>query len=325
MQHTARAFWLRTPGVGEIRTVALPEPGPGDAVVRTLFSGVSRGTETLVFRGGVPQSQHAAMRAPFQEGDFPAPVKYGYLAVGVVEHGPAELLGRTVFCLYPHQTRFVVPATALTPVPDDVPAPRAVLAGTVETAVNALWDAAPLVGDRIAVVGAGMVGCSVAAVLAGVPGARVELVDSDPSRAAVADALGVGFATPDAAADDCDLVVHASASEAGLARSLELLAAEGEVVELSWYGDRPVRLPLGEAFHAKRLTVRSSQVGTVSPRRARRGYAGRMAVAMRLLADPRFDALVGAEHPFEDLPALLPRLAAGDPPALGVRLRYDGT
>ncbi len=325
MPHTARAFWLRAPGEGEIRTIGLPEPGPDDVVVRTLFSGVSRGTETLVFRGGVPRSQHAAMRAPFQEGEFPAPVKYGYLAVGIVEHGPAELAGRTVFCLYPHQTRFVVPATSVTPVPDDVPATRAVLAGTVETAVNALWDAAPLVGDRIAVVGAGMVGCSVAAVLAGIPGARVELVDTDPSRAAVAAALGVGFATPDAAADDCDLVVHASASEAGLARALELLAAEGEVVELSWYGDRPVSLPLGEAFHAKRLTVRSSQVGTVSPRRARRGYAGRMAVALRLLADSRFDALVGAEHPFEELPALLPRLAAGDPPALCVRLRYNET
>ncbi len=325
MPHTARAFWLRAPGEGEIRTIGLLEPGPDDVVVRTLFSGVSRGTETLVFRGGVPRSQHAAMRAPFQEGEFPAPVKYGYLAVGIVEHGPAELAGRTVFCLYPHQTRFVVPATSVTPVPDDVPATRAVLAGTVETAVNALWDAAPLVGDRIAVVGAGMVGCSVAAVLAGIPGARVELVDTDPSRAAVAAALGVGFATPDAAADDCDLVVHASASEAGLARALELLAAEGEVVELSWYGDRPVSLPLGEAFHAKRLTVRSSQVGTVSPRRARRGYAGRMAVALRLLADSRFDALVGAEHPFEELPALLPRLAAGDPPALCVRVCYDGT
>jgi len=230
MSRTARAFWLRTPGEGEIRAVELPEPGPGDAVVRTLYSGASRGTETLVFRGGVPRSQCSAMRAPFQEGEFPAPVKYGYLAVGVVEHGPAELVGRTVFCLYPHQTRFVVPATALTPVPDDVPAARAVLVGTVETAVNALWDAAPLVGDRIAVVGGGMVGCSVAALLAGVPGARVELVDADPARVAVAAALCVGFATPDAAAGDCDLVVHASATDAGLARSLELLAAEGEVV-----------------------------------------------------------------------------------------------
>jgi threonine dehydrogenase-like Zn-dependent dehydrogenase len=324
MHHTARAFWLRAPGEGEIREIALPEPDPGDVVVRTLYSGVSRGTESLVFRGGVPRSQYAAMRAPFQEGEFPAPVKYGYLAVGVVEHGPAQLRGRTVFCLHPHQTRFVVPAAAVTPVPDEVPAARAVLAGTVETAVNAVWDAAPLVGDRIAVVGGGMVGCSVAAVLAGLPGARVELVDVDPVRAGVAAALGVGFATPDTASGDCDLVVHASATEAGLARSLELLAAEGEVVELSWYGDRRVSLPLGEAFHPRRLTVRSSQVGTVSPRRASRGYAGRMALALRLLADDRFDALVSGEHAFEELPALLPRLAAGELPALCVRIRYDG-
>jgi 2-desacetyl-2-hydroxyethyl bacteriochlorophyllide A dehydrogenase len=322
MGRTAHAFWVSAPGAGEIRAVELPEPGPADVVVRTTYSGVSRGTETLVFRGEVPPSQYTAMRAPFQDGEFPAPVKYGYLAVGVVEHGPPDLVGRTVFCLYPHQTRFIVPASAVTPVPDDVPAARAVLAGTVETAVNALWDAAPLVGDRIAVVGGGMVGCSVAALLAGVPGARVELVDPDPQRAEVAARLGVRFATPEAATGDCDLVVHASATDAGLARSLELLAPEGEVVELSWYGDRPVRVPLGEAFHARRLTIRSSQVGTVSPRRARRGYAGRMAVAMRLLADPRFDALVTSEHAFEELPALLPRLADGTLHALCLRLRH---
>jgi 2-desacetyl-2-hydroxyethyl bacteriochlorophyllide A dehydrogenase len=318
---TTRAFWLRSPGEGEIRSADLREPGPDDVVVRTLYSGVSRGTETLVFRGGVPESQYTAMRAPFQEGDFPAPVKYGYLAVGLVEAGPAELLGRTVFCLHPHQTRFVVPAAAVTPVPDDVPAGRAVLAGTVETAVNALWDAAPLVGDRIAVVGAGMVGCSVAAVLAGIPGARVELVDTDPSRAAVATALGVGFAAPADARGGCDLVVHASATEAGLSRSLELLAHEGEVVELSWYGDRPVSLRLGEAFHAKRLTIRSSQVGTVSPRRARRGYSERMALALRLLADPRFDVLITGECRFDDLPALMSR----EPPGLCVRVLYGDT
>ena len=325
MAGTARAFWLRAPGQGEIRTVDLPEAGPDDVLVRTLFSGVSRGTETLVFRGGVPESQYAAMRAPFQEGEFPAPVKYGYLAVGVVEEGPAALLGRTVFCLHPHQTRFVVPATAVTPVPDGVPPGRAVLAGTVETAVNALWDAAPLVGDRIAVVGAGMVGCCVAAILGGIPGVRVELVDTDPSRAPVAAALGVGFSEPAAAAGDCDLVVHASATEAGLVRSLDLLAPEGEVIELSWYGDRRVSLPLGEAFHARRLTVRGSQVGTVSPRRARRGYADRMALALRLLADPRFDAVITGECPFDDLPGLMAGLATGEPPALCVRVTYGET
>src|ERR671938_1531154 len=210
--YDAQAFWLRAPGRGEIRPVTLPEPGRGDVVVRTLRSGVSRGTETLVFRGGVPQSQHAVMRAPFQEGDFPGPVKYGYLNVGVVEAGPAALIGRTVFCLYPHQTAYVVPAGAVTVVPDDVPPARAVLAGTVETAVNALWDAGPLVGDRVAVVGAGMVGCCVARLLARFPAVEVTLVDVDASRAETAAALGTGFAHPDDAAGGCDLVVHTSAT-----------------------------------------------------------------------------------------------------------------
>src|SRR3954452_14567949 len=232
------AFWLASPGRGEIRPVDVAPPGPGEVLVRTRYSGVSRGTETLVFRGGVPESQHAVMRAPFQDGDFPAPVKYGYLSVGRVEEGPAGLVGRTVFCLYPHQTRYVVPASAVTVVPDAVPAARAILAGTVETAVNALWDAAPLIGDRIAVVGGGMVGCSVAALLAKYPGVRVQLVDVDPSRADVVRALGADFALPADALGECDLVVHASASEQGLARSLELLRNEGTVLELSWYGDR---------------------------------------------------------------------------------------
>ncbi|MEU6604301.1 dehydrogenase [Streptomyces shenzhenensis] len=323
MNRSARAFWLRSPGHGELREVTVPEPAAGEVLVRTLYSAVSRGTETLVFRGGVPQSQHAVMRAPFQEGDFPGPVKYGYLNVGVVEQGPDTLTGRTVFCLYPHQSRYVVPASAVTPVPDRVPAGRAVLAGTVETAVNALWDAAPLIGDRIAVVGGGMVGCSVAALLARFPGIRLQLVDTDPARAATAEALGVGFAAPDDALGDCDLVVHASASEQGLTRALGLLTAEGTVLELSWYGDRRVSLPLGEAFHSRRLTVRSSQVGAVSPaRRASRGYADRLALALDLLADPALDALITGESAFEELPEVMPGLATGEIPALCHRIRY---
>ncbi|GLW48589.1 dehydrogenase [Streptomyces sp. NBRC 14336] len=322
MKPPARAFWLSSPGEGEIREVYLPDPAEGEVLVRALYSGVSRGTETLVFRGGVPESQHAAMRAPFQEGDFPAPVKYGYLSVGVVEQGPADLVGSTVFCLYPHQTHYVVPVSAVTRVPDHVPAERAVLAGTVETAVNALWDAAPLVGDRIAVVGGGMVGSSVAALLARFPGVRLQLVDADPARAETAKALGVDFALPDQARGECDLVVHASATEQGLAHSLELLRAEGTVVELSWYGDRRVGLPLGEAFHSRRLTVRSSQVGTVSPARASRTYADRLALALDLLADPRLDALVTGESAFEELPEVMPRLASGAIAALCHRVRY---
>lgn len=318
MTRTASAFWLNESGKGEVRQVTLAEPGPGEVEVRTLHSGVSRGTETLVFRGGVPENQHAVMRAPFQEGDFPWPVKYGYLNVGVVENG--DLRGRTVFCLYPHQTRYVVPENAVTLVPEAVPASRAVLAGTVETAVNAVWDARPLVGDRIAVVGGGMVGSSIAAVLATFPGARVELVDADPAREAVARDLGVGFALPDGALDGCDLVFHASATEPGLTTALNLLAPEGRVVELSWYGDRKISVPLGEFFHSKRLTIRSSQVGTVG--RPDRTYAERMAVALDLLADDRFDALITGHSAFEELPDVMPKLADGAIPALCHRIDY---
>jgi len=321
----ARAFWLRTPGIGEIRPVALPQPGREDVVVRTLLSGVSRGTETLVFRGGVPPSQYATMRAPFQEGEFPGPVKYGYLNVGAVEQGPAELRGRTVFCLYPHQTAYVVPATAVTVVPEDVPPERAVLAGTVETAVNALWDAAPLLGDRITVVGAGMVGCCIARLLSGFPAAQVTLVDVDAGRADVAAALGVDFALPDEAADGRDLVLHASATSEGLQRSLDLLAPEGTVIDLSWYGDREVRLALGGSFHSGRLAIRASQVGVLSPaRRGRRTTAERLQLALRLLRDPAFDALVTGRSRFCELPDVMARLAAGSLPALCHTITYDG-
>jgi NADPH:quinone reductase-like Zn-dependent oxidoreductase len=320
----ARAFWLAEPGRGEIRSEPLGAVGSGDVLVRALASGVSRGTETLVFRGGVPADQHQAMRAPFQAGDFPGPVKYGYLSVGRVEEGPDDLRDRRVFCLHPHQTAYVVPAPAVTPVPDAVPTRRAVLAGTVETAVNAVWDAGPLLGDRIAVVGAGMVGCCIARLLGRIPGTQVTLVDTEPSRASVAAALGVGFAAPADAPSACDLVVHASATSDGLQRSLELLAPEGTVLDVSWYGDRPVTVPLGSAFHSSRLTIRASQVGTVSPaRRNRRSTADRLALALDLLADPAYDALLTGSSPLDDLPAVLAKLADGDPSTLCHTIDYE--
>ena len=326
MPREAWAFWLREPGVGELRPVELAPPGPDDVVVRTLRSAVSRGTESLVFTGRVPPGQRETMRAPFQDGDFPGPVKYGYLSVGVVEDGPPGLLGRTVFCLHPHQTAYVVPASAVTVVPPEVPAARAVLTGLVETAVNALWDAGPLLGDRVAVVGAGAVGCCVARLLARIPGVAVTLVDVDPSRSEVASALGVGFALPEAAPAGRDLVVHTSATSAGLQRSLELLAPEGTVIELSWYGADETTLSLGGSFHSGRLTVRASQVGTVAPaRRGRRTGADRLRLALDLLRDPRFDALLTGESPFAELPAVLPRLVSGELPALCHTLTYEAS
>ncbi len=319
-----RAFWVRAPGAGEIRAVRLPVPGPGDVVVRALHSGISRGTETLVFRGEVPESQQGAMRAPFQEGEFPGPVKYGYLSVGVVEHGPGDLLARTVFCLHPHQTAYVVPAAAVLPVPDGVPARRAVLAGTVETAVNALWDAPPLLGDRVTVVGAGMLGCCVARLLARFPCTEIELVDVDRGRADVAARLGVPFAVPSTATAGRDLVVHASATAAGLQLSLDLLRAEGTVLDLSWYGDREVTLSLGGAFHSRRLGLRASQVGTVAPaRQGSRSARDRLVLALDLLRDPAFDALLTGSSPFDDLPDVMARLADGRLAGLCHTIAYD--
>jgi threonine dehydrogenase-like Zn-dependent dehydrogenase len=324
MSSQARAFWVREPGTGVIRPASLTEPGPGEVLVRTVRSGVSRGTETLVFRGGVPVSQYAVMRAPFQDGDFPGPVKYGYLNVGVVEQGPPGLCGRTVFCLYPHQTAYVVAADAVTLVPAEVPPARAVLAGAVETAVNALWDAGPLVGDRVTVVGAGMVGCCVARLLVGIPGVRVTLVDVDATRADVAAALGVDFALPADATRGRDLVVHASATSAGLQQSLELLVAEGTVVDLSWYGDAETRLSLGGAFHSGRLGIRASQVGTVAPaRRGRRTAKERLELALQLLRDSTFDTLLTGESRFEELPDVMARLSDGSLPALCHTISYD--
>jgi len=326
----ARAFWVVEPGRGEIRDAALPAPGPGEVRVRALHSGVSRGTEALVFRGDVPAGQYAAMRAPHQEGDFPAPVKYGYLSVGVVEEGAPDLIGRTVFCLHPHQTAYVVPAEAVTVVPDEVPARRAVLAGTVETAVNALWDAPPLIGDRVAVVGAGMVGCCVALLASRLPGVRVTLVDVEPTRQQVAARLGVGFAVPTelqpggaGGLGDHDLVVHTSATGGGLQLALDLLADEGTVLELSWYGDSRVELALGGRFHSARLGIRASQVGSVAAvRGSRHTHAQRLSLAVDLLRDPAFDALLTGESAFEALPAVLPRLVDGTLPAICHTITY---
>jgi threonine dehydrogenase-like Zn-dependent dehydrogenase len=321
---TARAYWLSAPGSGEIRSADLPDPGPGEVLVRTLVSGVSRGTEALVFRGGVPEGEYAVMRAPFQEGDFPGPVKYGYLNVGRVEAGPDDLLGRTVFCLYPHQTAYVVPAAAVCVVPDDVPARRAVLAGTVETAVNALWDARPTLGDRVGVVGAGMVGLCVARLLALLPGTEVTVVDPEPSRSEVVAAFGAQFVRPDRAPGGLDLVIHASGTSAGLQTSLDLLAADGIVTDLSWYGDAPVELRLGGRFHSARLGIRASQVGEIGEaRRGRRTHADRIALALRLLSDPVFDLLLTGESGFAELPEVMGKLASGSLPALCHTIDYD--
>ena len=322
----ATALWYVGAGECALNAAALPARGPQDCLVRTLWSGVSRGTERLVFEGRVPVGEHERMRAPFQEGDFPFPVKYGYCAVGRVEAGPAALLGRTVFCLHPHQDRFVAPAERLVVVPDAVPARRAILAANMETALNAHWDAGSGPADRIVVVGGGVLGLLVGWLAARLPGAEVTLVDSNPARADVAALLGLAFALPQDAPGEADLVFHASATAGGLAVAIAAAGQEARIVELSWYGEGAVPAPLGGAFHARRLQLVSSQVGAIAPsRRPRWDYARRSAAAMALLADARLDALITEEIAFAETPHKLPLLLAPGAHGLTAAICYEAT
>jgi threonine dehydrogenase-like Zn-dependent dehydrogenase len=320
---TARQFWIRSPCAGEIVSVPLAPRQEGEVLVRARYSGISRGTEALVFRGEVPASQHEAMRAPFQEGRFPAPVKYGYSSVGEVIDGPSPLLGRLVFCLFPHQDLYCVPAAAVTPLPDGLPAGRAVLAANMETALNGVWDARPGPGDRIVVVGGGVVGMLIAWLCSRLPAADVRVHDVDPRRAEPATALGLAFTSEDPSGAGADLVIHASGQQQGLRTALATAGMEATVLELSWYGDRSVSLPLGEAFHSRRLTLKSSQVGRIPRQRAARWDHGRrMGKALELLLDPGLDVLISGESPFDDLPRVMSELSRDGSGALCHRIRY---
>ena len=322
-RHETLAFWIEAPGRGELRRELIPAPQAREASVRTLYSGVSRGTESIVFGGHVPPGEYERMRAPFQAGEFPAPVKYGYISVGRVVQGPPELVDKTVFCLHPHQQQFVVPSDALYLVPESVPPARAILAANLETALNGLWDSGAGPGDRIAVIGGGSVGCLTAWLATRIPGCEVELIDVNPHRAAIAQALGVKFAQPATARSEADIVLHSSGSAEGLSLAMRIAGFEATVVELSWYGDRRVAVALGEAFHSRRLTLKSSQVGAVGPtRRARWSLRRRLELALSLLTAPALDVLINSEGSFEELPQTLERLSHAPGDVIMHRVNY---
>jgi NADPH:quinone reductase-like Zn-dependent oxidoreductase len=319
---SAEALWIIAPGRAELRPSDPGPLAPGQARVRAWVSGISRGTESLVFHGRAPRSEWDRMRCPFQEGDFPFPIKYGYAMLGRVEAGPDDLVGQRVFSLYPHQSLFNLAADALIPAPDDIPDERCVLAPQMETALNATWDAGLGAGDRVAVVGGGVIGLLVGYLCARTPGVEVALIDVNPRRRALAQALGVPFAEPGVAAGGCDLVFHASATAEGLNLALSLAGFEGQVIELSWFGDRKVDLALGGAFHSQRLALRASQVGSVAPaRRARWDHRRRLAKALDLCADPRLDVLVREQTPLADMPDRMAAILA-DPDTLCHLIRY---
>jgi threonine dehydrogenase-like Zn-dependent dehydrogenase len=329
---TSRQFWIQDPGRAEVLRRPLPARQAGEVTVRALCSGISRGTESLVFNGKVPPSEYVSMRAPFQEGTLPGPVKYGYSSVGRVEDADAgargggsgeTLVGQTVFCLYPHQDVYRVPASAVTPLPDGLPAGRAVLAANMETAVSALWDSGASAGDRIVVIGAGVVGLLIAHLCRRLPGSEVLVVDRSPAKGPAAAALGIPFTVEPEARADADVVFHASGSPAGLRTALGLASEEATIVEASWFGDESVCLPLGQGFHSRRLTIRSSQVGRLPAARAPRwDSARRMRLVLSLLLDDRLDALITGESPLDELPAVMRRLARDPGAELCHRIRY---
>ena len=322
----ARALWTIAPGIAELRPETLPARAPDQVLARMLASGISRGTERLVLAGKVPENQWGAMRCPLQAGDFPFPVKYGYSAVAHVAEGPAALQGKRVFCLHPHQDIFLAPAAMCSPIPDVVTDSRAVLGANMETALNILWDAQPLPGERALVIGAGVVGLLVAYLLARIPAMAVTIIDPDASRRGVAEALGIQFAAPEAVPAEQELIIHASANPAGLRQALQCAAFEARIIEASWFGAQEVALPLGEAFHSRRLRLISSQVGAVAPAmRGRRSYGERMGQALDLLADPVLETLIGPATRFEDLPDAMPSLlnpAPGQPAPLCPLVTY---
>jgi NADPH:quinone reductase-like Zn-dependent oxidoreductase len=322
----ACALWTIAPGQAELRAEALPARAPDQVLARMLASGISRGTERLVLAGKVPENQWGVMRCPLQAGDFPFPVKYGYSAVARVMEGPADLQGRRVFCLHPHQDVFLAPSAMCIPIPDAVPDNRAVLGANMETALNILWDAGPLPGERALVIGAGVVGLLVAYLLARIPAMVVTIIDPDTSRRAIAEALGIQFAAPEAAPVEQELIIHASANPAGLRQAFQSAAFEARIIEASWFGATEVALPLGEAFHSRRLRLISSQVGAIAPAmRARRSFGDRMAQALGLLADPALEVLIGPATPFQHLPQAMPGLlnpAPGTPAPLCPLVTY---
>jgi threonine dehydrogenase-like Zn-dependent dehydrogenase len=324
MNRIARAVWYVDRGKAELRTTPLQAPTPGFALVKTLFTGISRGTERLILSGSVGASEWSRMKAPMQDGQFPFPVKYGYCAVGEVAAGPQDLLGRTVFCLHPHQDQFVAPVDMLTPVPDNIPARRATLAANMETALNALWDSGAAPADRIVIVGAGVLGLLIASVATKLPGASVTVIDIAEDRRAIIESLGARFTTAAPYPEGADVVFHTSVSAAGLNTAIDCAGFEGTVVELSWYGDRDVPVRLGGGFHSQRLKLVSSQVGHISVgHRARWTYRRRLEAALKLLDDARLDALVADEIAFADAAQELPRILATGAGGLAPVIRYD--
>lgn len=317
----ARAIWYTGDGSG----VALRDAnmGTGELLLKTVASGLSRGTERTVAQGMVPRSEWDRMALPTQEGSFALPIKYGYACVARIVQGPPDILNRLVFTMHPHQNLFRAHRDAVHVLPVDLPIRRATLAANMETALNAIWDAQVPNGAPVAVIGGGLIGCLVAYLANRIGKSDVTLIDKIGERAKTASELRVSFATATNRLSPCHTVFHTSGSEQGLKDAIHALDFEGQVVEMSWYGDREISVPLGGTFHAQRLSIRCSQVGHVAPsRRASTTYADRMRTAIGLLDDPALDVLLTHDIAFENAERDLPLRLAADADGIATTISY---
>ncbi|MEM9277847.1 MAG: zinc-binding alcohol dehydrogenase [Pseudomonadota bacterium] len=294
-----------------IETVQIPEIKAENVLLKTLFSGISRGTESLVYAGKVPESEWKRMRCPFMSGSFAFPVTYGYACVceviGLGEKTSGLKPGDRVFVLHPHQDIFSVPESSCNLLPPSIPTSRAVLSANMETALNAVWDAEISGNPFCAIIGAGVVGLITAHAVRKVAGLDPVIFDLKPEKERHATEMGFRFINSSGIdkteIQDFELIFHTSASAGGLQSAIDMAAFEAKIIEMSWYGENPVSLNLGGAFHSKRLKILSSQVGTIaSAKRNKLDYAGRMQQAITLLDDPRLDTLLGSAIDFHDLP-----------------------
>ena len=315
---TTRALWHETTEHSTIRSVQIPMDS-SKVLVDARYSLISIGTELLVARGNVPPQLQVDMDVPYMEGDLMLPVKYGYSLVGV-----DTSTNTAVHLMHPHQDKCHVDRLSLFEIPDDVPLKRAALASNLETVLNATWDAAVSPGERVLIVGFGLIGSLIARVVADIPGVELIVAEVNPARARLASEMG--FETieiPLPASAPFDLAFNTSASGKGLQTALDMVGLEGRVIELSWYGNQQVSMSLGGEFHALRKRILSSQVSRIPAHMASRwNFKRRKEAVFRLLQNPAFDQHITHEITLDEAPLLFEQWRKQVPDGLGYVIRY---
>jgi 2-desacetyl-2-hydroxyethyl bacteriochlorophyllide A dehydrogenase len=318
----ARRVTFTAPRQVALEPVDVGAPGPGQVLVRTQFSGISGGTELLAYRGLIDPDLPLDERIGALGGTFRHPFPYGYSCVGRVEAGSLPV-GTTVFAFHPHQDVLLLDEADAVVLPDGTPPREATLFPSVETALQLSLDAGPVAHERVVVLGLGVVGLLTALLLQRA-GARVVAADPVQPRRAIAASVGIAAVAPGDLPTGVPRVVELSGSPSALPRALDLLAHEGTALVGSWYGRQDVVLPLGGAFHRRRLTIRSSQVSTIPAALAARwDHARRRAAAAALLADLPLAALATTEVRFDDIARAYALLDDGTAGVLHVALRYQ--